>query len=83
LPLQGTFLTLHRLGLSPKVSGSSYGSQSSAVRPKKVPVLPDKCAVDALAKLPVEKQRSIAEAAETSEKIAIPRPAPTIPQIPR
>ena len=47
----------------------------SAVRAKKVPVLPDECAVDALAKLPVQKQRNLAEAAKASEKVAITAPS--------
>jgi hypothetical protein len=57
--------------------------QRGAGRAKKVPELPDKCAVDALAKLPAEKQRSLAEAAETSEKIAIAAPSAHDPADPK
>jgi hypothetical protein len=49
--------------------------QRGAVRAKKVPVLPDKCAVDALAKLPVQKQRNLAEVAKASQKVAITAPS--------
>jgi hypothetical protein len=58
--------------------------QRGAVRAKKVPVLPDKCAVDALAKLPVEKQRSLAEAAKRGEKVsAITAPSAHDPENPK
>jgi hypothetical protein len=57
--------------------------QRDAVRAKKVPVLPDKCAVDALAKLRVGKQRSLAEAAKTSEKVAITAPSAHYPEDPK
>jgi hypothetical protein len=50
--------------------------QRDAVRAKKVPVLPDKCAVDALAKLPVGKQRR-------SEKVAITAPGAHDPEDPK
>jgi hypothetical protein len=46
-------------------------------------VLPDKCAVDALAKLRVGKQRSLAEAAKTSEKVAITAPSAHYPEDPK
>jgi len=50
--------------------------QRKVARSKKVAVLPGKGReIDALAKLPAEKQRSLAEAAETSEKIAIAAPS--------
>jgi len=57
--------------------------QRNAVRAKKVPVLPDKCAVHALAKLPVEKQRSLAEAAKASEKVPITAPSAHDPEDPK